>query len=59
MRFGVRVALGRRRALAAEEKKSPVVGGGSLRLGVRKGVLQSVVFDMAGGVGVVARATGL
>lgn len=58
VRFGVRVLSGRRRALAAEEKKSPVVGGGPLWLGVREGVLKTIGFEVGGEVGVVARAAG-
>ena len=59
MRFGVRVVVGRRRALAAEEKKSPVVGGGPGRVGVvRRGVLKRwglEVEGLRGGVVVVWR----
>ena len=59
VRLGVRVLSGRRRALAAEEKKSPVVGGGPLRFGVREGVLKTIGFEVVGDVGVVARAAGV
>ena len=53
MRLGV--VGGRRRALAAEEKKSPVVGGS--RLGDLLGVLKLCTRLELVGVGVVARVT--
>jgi hypothetical protein len=48
------VVVGRSNAFAAEEKKSPVVGGS--RPGVLRGVLKTIARPELVGVGVVERA---
>ena len=57
---GVRlgVTIGRKRAFAAEEKKSPVVGGGRVGVAEAVGVLKGLLLSLLVGVGVVGQVMG-